>query len=174
MGPEGVPIEQGPLLASAASSATGRTVDGVECNSSEQVAYHVHTHVSVYVDGVLRPMPAGIGIVAPIAQQTPNGAFDAASQCYYWLHVHAQDGVIHIESPSTATYTLGQFFDIWGQPLDATHVGPATGTLTTYVDGRRFVGDPRTIALGSHVDIQIDVGTPAPAPEPVDWSRSGL
>jgi hypothetical protein len=174
MGPEGVPIEQGPLLASAASSATGRTVDGVECNSSEQVAYHVHTHVSVYVDGVLRPMPAGIGIVAPIAQQTPNGAFDAASQCYYWLHVHAQDGVIHIESPAGHTYVLGQFFDLWGQPLGPDQVGPATGRLTIWVDGRRYRGDPRSIPLGSHEDVQIDVGSPVVGPHAVRWSATAL
>ena len=76
MGPEAVPIEQGPVLASATGSAAGPPVDGVECNSSEQVAYHVHTHLSVYVDGVLRPIPAGIGIVSPVSEQTPQGVFD--------------------------------------------------------------------------------------------------
>ena len=47
IGSEGVPIEQGPVLASGSSSATGGTVDGVECNSSEQVANHVHAHLRV-------------------------------------------------------------------------------------------------------------------------------
>jgi len=51
-------------------------------------------------------------------------------------HVHAQDGIIHVESPTARTYTLGQFFGIWRQPLDAQQVGPARGTLTVFVNGR--------------------------------------
>ena len=174
LGPEGIPLEVGPLLAPASTSATGGTIDGVQCDTSEQVAYHVHTHLAVYVNGQARALPAGVGIVEPVAQPTAAGPFDEASRCYYWLHVHARDGVIHIESPTTAIYTLGQFFDIWGQPLGADQVGPDTGELTIYVDGKRFHGDPRSIVLGSHVDIQIDVGTPAPPPTTVDWSGSGL
>jgi hypothetical protein len=174
MGPEGIPLETGRLLAPASTSATGRTVDGIQCDAAEQVAYHVHTHLAVYVDGRLRPLPAGVGIVEPEAEATPAGAFDAASRCYYWLHVHAQDGVIHIESPTLATYTLGQFFAIWGQPLSADRVGPDRGPLAVFVDGRRVVGNPAAIPLGSHRDIQIDVGRPAPPPQPVDWSRSRL
>jgi hypothetical protein len=173
-GPEGVPLEEGPLLAPASTAATGQAVDGVQCNASEQVAYHVHTHLSVYVRGQLRPVPAGIGIVSPIAQSTPNGRFDGASQCYYWMHVHAQDGVIHIESPAGHSYTLGDFFDLWRQPLSASQVGPAKGALRVYVDGRRYGGDPRTIRLGSHVDIQIDVGTSTVAPLTVNWSSTSL
>jgi len=174
IGPENVPIEQGALLASGSSSATGGTVDGVECNSSEQVAYHVHTHLSVYVNGGLRPVPAGIGVVAPVVDHTPVGAFVHASQCYYWLHVHAQDGIIHIESPAGHSYVLGQFFDLWGQPLGLDQVGPASGPLTMWVDGVRYRGDPRLIPLGSHRDIQIDVGRPTIGPHVVRWSAASL
>jgi hypothetical protein len=164
----------GTPLAQPSGSVAGQTIDGVQCNASEQIAYHVHTHLSVYVDGVQRPVPAGIGMVAPIAQQTPDGAFDGASRCYYWLHVHAQDGVIHIESPVQQGYTLGDFFDLWGQPLSSNQVGPVTGTVTAYVDGTVYQGDPRAIPLGSHVDIQIDVGTPQVPPKGVDWATTSL
>ena len=174
LGPEGIPLETGPLLAPASTSAMGTTVDGIQCGASEQVAYHVHTHLAVYVNGQARALPAGVGIVEPVAQPTTAGPFDEASRCYFWLHVHARDGVIHIESPTTTTFTLGQFFDLWGQPLGVDQVGPETGVLTTYVDGELFHGNPRGIALGSHVDIQIDVGSPAPPPKTVDWSGSGL
>jgi hypothetical protein len=172
-GPEAVPLQKGTVLAPASTAATGRTVDGIQCNATEQVAFHVHAHLAVYVNGQLRPIPAGIGIVAPAAQSTPEGPFYAATRCYYWLHVHAQDGVIHIESPTKSTYTLGQFFAIWGQPLTRTSVGTATGNLTVYVNGKRYTGDPTGIPLGSREDIQISVGTPV-APQPVDWSKSQL
>jgi hypothetical protein len=173
-GPEGIALEQGQQLASAGSAATGQTVDGIQCDANEQVAYHVHAHLSIYVNGALRPIPAGIGIVTPVVQSTANGSFDSASRCYYWLHVHAQDGVIHVESPTTTTYTLGQFFAIWNQPLTADQVGPSTGTLTVFVNGVRYTGDPAAIPLKSHADIQIDVGTPTVAAQPVDWSKSQL
>ena len=172
-GPERIPLEAGPPLAPASTAATGQTVDGIECNSTEQAVYHVHTHLSVFVDGTARPVPAGIGIVLPLVQSTPNGAFLVASHCYYWLHVHAQDGVIHIESPTEQRYTLGQFFDLWQQPLSSTQVGPASGTVTAFVNGRRFAGDPRAIPLGSREVIQLDVGTPV-APVRVDWSPTSL
>jgi hypothetical protein len=90
------------------------------------------------------------------------------------LHVHAQDGVIHIESPAGHTYTLGNFFDLWGQPLTTSQVGPARGAVQVYVDGRRYRGNPRTVRLGSHVDIQIDVGTPTVPPRTVDWAATSL
>jgi hypothetical protein len=149
-------------------------VDAIQCDAGAQVVYHVHTHLSVFVDGVLRPLPAGVGIVSPVAVSTAHGPFYEANRCYYWLHVHAQDGVIHIESPSVRTYTLGQFFDVWRQPLTATQVGPVTGMLTVYVNGRRYGGDPASILLGSHEDIQIDVGTPIVPPKRIAWSGTGL
>jgi hypothetical protein len=173
-GPEGIPLEQGTLLAAASTSATGQPVDGVSCEASEQVVYHIHTHLAVYVDGRLRPLPAGVGIVEPVPQQSAHGAFDQASRCYYWLHVHAQDGIIHVESPTRATYTLGQFFAIWRQPLSRSQVGPARGAVTAYVDGKTFTGDPATIPLEEHEVVQLDVGTPAVAPQPVDWSHAQL
>lgn len=173
-GPEGIPLEEGSVLAPASTSATGQTVDGIQCNSNEQVVYHIHTHLAVYVDGQLRPIPPGIGIVTPVAQQTKQGAFYGASRCYYWLHVHAQDGVIHIEAPSQHTYSLGQFFAIWQQPLSRTQVGPASGTLTVYVNGKPYSGDPSNIPLRSHEDVQIDVGSPVVAPKSIDWSKSQL
>ncbi|MCU1494731.1 MAG: hypothetical protein JWO62_2495 [Acidimicrobiaceae bacterium] len=173
-GPEGVPIEVGQPLASTSTAATGSTVDGIQCNSTEQVVYHVHTHLSVYVNGVLRPLPAGVGIVYPVAQQTAEGPFYGATQCYYWLHVHAQDGVIHIESPTQRGYTLGDFFDIWNQPLTATQVGPARGKLTVFVDGRPYRGNPRDVQLGSHEDVQIDVGAPVVTARKVNWSQTQL
>jgi hypothetical protein len=170
-GPEGIPLQEGKVLAPGATPAGGATVDGIQCQASEQVAYHIHSHLTVYVDGVLRPLPAGIGIVQPVAQQTPNGPFYGATTCYYWLHVHAQDGVIHVESPSVHPYTLGQFFALWGQPLSATGIGSASGPLTVFVDGRPYQGDPAAIALGSHEDIQIDVGNPVVPPQKVTWAN---
>ena len=71
------------------------------------------------------------------------------------------DGVIHVESPSQRGYTLGQFFDIWGQPLSATQAGPVTGTVTAFYRGKPYTGsDLRAIPLTAHADIQPIGSTP--------------
>jgi len=173
-GPEGIPLETGPALAPISTSANGAPVDGIQCNAEEQVAYHIHSHLLVFLNGQPHSIPYGIGLVLPVIKNAARGAFAGASHCYYWLHVHASDGIIHIESPTQRTYTLGQLFALWRQPLSANAVGPATAAVTAYVDGTRFTGDPRTIPLKDHEDIQLDLGTPTPAPQNVNWTNAQL
>jgi hypothetical protein len=170
LGPEGIPIESGTVLTSASSAASGQTVDGIKCESTEQVAYHIHAHLAVFVNGSPRPIPLGIGVVSPQVSQ----GFAQASKCYYWLHTHVQDGVIHIESPTKAKYTLQNFFDEWHQPLSASQVAGAKGTVTAYLNGNKVTGDPGAIQLTSHAVIQLDVGSPSVPPRTVDWSTSTL
>jgi hypothetical protein len=174
MGAEGVPIEEGTLLAPVTTAATGATVDGIQCNTNEQVVYHIHTHLAVYDNGALRPLPPGIGIVEPEAEAGGGPPFYAASHCYYWLHVHTQDGIIHIEAPSEKTYTLGQFFAIWRQPLSSTQVATVHGKQTVYVNGKIYTGNPADITLASHEDIQIDVGSPTVSPQTINWAKTEL
>lgn len=162
----------GPVLAPLGSGPDGNPVDGVDCNTGEQLAYHIHAHLAVYVDGQPRTIPYGIGIKQPVAEQTSSGPFVAQGDCFYWIHVHDLSGVIHIESPTQRTYTLGQFFALWGQPLSPTQVGPASGTVTAFVNGSPYQGDPGSIPLDPHQMIQLDVGTPVP-PQPYQFP-SGL
>jgi hypothetical protein len=86
------------------------------------------------------------------------------------LHTHTPDGIIHVESPTMRSYTLGQFFAVWGQPLSLTNVAgakPRPGEHTTiWVDGNLYSGDPQKIELTSHLDVTIDVGSPAKKPVP--------
>ena len=69
----------------------------------------------------------GIGIPGSEVQQTSEGPVAVGGKCIYWLHTHAPDGVIHIESPFERVYTLGNLFDIWHQPLSKRQVGDAKG-----------------------------------------------
>lgn len=155
------------FLASVDSSAGGRPVDGIRCETMEEAVYHIHAHLAVYVQGEKRLIPAGIGIAPPrqVETQSDGTPFVAGGSCYYWLHSHTQDGIIHIESPVERTYTLGEYFDIWGQPLSPTQVGPARGTVIAYVNRQRYSGNPRDIPLTAHALIQLDVGTDTP-PQP--------
>src|SRR5262249_30253966 len=125
-GPEEVPIPAAKALAPPNALLLGQSVDGITCQPVEQLAYHIHAHLTIFVDGKERLIPYGIGIAPPRqVAQTPAGSFVTSGSCFAWLHTHANDGVIHIESPSAKTYTLGDFFDIWHQPLGRDRVGPA-------------------------------------------------
>ena len=172
-GPEGVPIPTGPALAATTSAATGQSVDGISCDTSEQTLFHIHAHLTILVDGAARQLPAGIGIPGAQAQGTPEGPFVSSGTCFYWLHTHAADGIIHIESPVQRTYTLGDFFDEWGEPLGPDQVGPDTGKVTAFYDGKHYEANPRDIPLHAHAQIQLDVGTPLVAPEHITFP-SGL
>jgi hypothetical protein len=163
VGPEAVPIPDASPLA-AGGPASSSTVDGIQCQGSEQVLFHIHAHLTVFVDGMPREIPYGIGIPGAQASATPAGPYVAAGSCFYWLHTHAADGIIHIESPVQRTFTLGNFFDIWGQDLTPARVGPLRGPVTALYNGRVFRGSPRDIPLTRHAQIQIDVGRPLVAP----------
>jgi hypothetical protein len=163
-GPEGVPVPHAPALAGGEPARAGSPVDGIRCQASEQVLFHIHAHLTVVVGGAARRIPFGIGIPAGHASPTPAGPFVGTGACLYWLHTHAADGIIHIESPVQRTYTLGNFFDVWGQRLGPTEVGPAMGRVTAFYDGRWFRGNPRDIPLSKHAQIQLDVGRPLVAP----------
>src|SRR5260221_490400 len=82
-------------------------------------------------------------------------------------------GVSGIESPVQRTYTLGSFFDEWGQLLGSAQVGPAQGHVTAIYNGQVYQGNPRGIPLTAHAQIQLEVGTPLVAPESITWP-SGL
>jgi hypothetical protein len=149
----------GALLLSAGAAAraevpTGQPVDGIHCDSMEGAVMHIHQHLTIYDHGKAFAVPADIGI--PVA-----------SSCLYWLHTHTPDGLIHVESPNMRSFNLGQFFDIWGQPLTPTNVAEIKvkkGQVRAYVNENLYKDNPRTIDLLEHSDIVLEVGPPYHVP----------
>jgi hypothetical protein len=170
---EAVPLEVGPSLGPASTTRTGR-VDGITCGPTEQLAYHVHAHVAVFDNGQLHALPAGIGIPGSITQQTSQGPVAAGGQCIYWLHTHTSDGIVHIESPTERIYTLGNFFDVWHQPLSADQIAGLHGHITAYLNGKAWTRSLRDIPLLPHGLIQLSIGQPAPPLQSINWSQTGL
>jgi hypothetical protein len=173
IGFEGVPLQQGPPLAPASTTQTGK-VDGITCGPTEQLAYHIHSHLAVFNNGTLHQLPAGVGIPGSHAQNTNQGPIAAGGQCIYWLHTHTTDGVIHVESPTKRIYTLGNFFDIWHQPLSPDQVASLHGAVTAFVNGKPWKKSPRDIPLLPHADIQLEMGRPSPPLMTIDWSQTQL
>ena len=174
LGSEGVPVPSAAALAGPGSTGSGPTaggkaIDGISCQTTEQTLFHIHVHLTIFVNGAARQIPAAIGIPGAQAQSTANGPFIGSGTCFYWLHTHAADGIIHIESPVHRTFTLGNFFDEWGQPLSTTQVGPATGTVAALYNGQVYQGNPRDIPLNAHAQIQLIVGKPLIAPDQITF-----
>ena len=172
LGLEGVPIPQVPVLAKPQSLKANQTVDGIKCEPSEKVAFHIHAHLAIFVGGNQRQVPFGIGIGPPWrGQNFSAGPFVTQGKCFAWLHTHTADGIIHEEAPTKRSFTLGQFFDLWGQKLSATQAGPAHGKVTALVGGKVWSGDPRAIPLADHALIQLVVGTPLVAQQKVGFAK---
>ncbi|HEX6537987.1 MAG TPA: hypothetical protein VF155_02255 [Candidatus Dormibacteraeota bacterium] len=160
--PTPAPTPTPPELASLAGAAGGSAVDGVTCDATPSTAHRTAVHLAIYVDGAARQVPPGIGVGPPLQTAATDAGPFVSGACYYWLNTRTGDGIVHVQPPAAATYTLGTLFDIWGQPLTATSAGPATGAVTVLVNGSRYSGDPRAVQLTQHAVIQINVGAAVP------------
>jgi hypothetical protein len=160
---------------------------GLELERAEQLAYHVHAHLDVFVDGRRVEVPAAIGIAIddpavkgfPSESGTDYGGIDpnvgCENPCISPLHTHSADGVLHTESAVPSPNTLGQFFTEWDVALDAGCVGdycaPET-TIEVFVNGEPYEGNVAEIELVDRREIAIVVGSP-PEEVPTDFDFVG-
>lgn len=98
-----------------------------------------------------------------MSRPTPLGAFASGGSWLYWLHTLAADGIIHVESPVDKTFPLGDFFDIFDVPLHSDAIGTSRGRVTVLLAGKVYLGDPRTIPLLPHAEIQLMIRKPLTA-----------
>ena len=157
----------------AASPSVQGSSAVIKCDAGEQNQVHYHVGIQVVLHGTNESnfLTPGAGIQG--GESTPS--------CLYWLHVHsANANTIHIESPASDSFTLGDWFKVWdtwasnsGQPheaLTSTQVGQyklQTGdSLKVYVDlndgkgPQLYEGDPTKIPLKAHEVITIVIGPP--------------
>ncbi len=107
------------------------TAAGVPLLPQEAFETHIHTQLTVTVNGAPLTVPASIGI----DQETNQIAA---------LHTHDDTGLIHVESPEKhAKYTLQQFLTVWGMPAGAdarctsfSANAPCTVTVTSKDSGK--------------------------------------
>lgn len=155
----GVLVVAAPHATSMASQAiqvpAGEPVGGISCDAMEGQRIHIHQHLVILDHGHEVAIP-------------PNVGQPAMKRCIYWLHTHTPDGVIHIEAPLDRSFTLGDFFKVWGQPLTKTAAATARAgkgtSLKVWVDGKAYTKDPAAIPLNAHTDIVIEAGPPFPPP----------
>jgi hypothetical protein len=154
---------------------------GLMPDTKEYLTYHVHARLDVFVDGHPVEIPGGIGIeiTDPAVQRFGATGFGGIPEegceqpCISPLHTHDVDGVIHIEAPSEARFTLGQFFVELAVRLDASCVDEFCTPdvpVAVFVDGQRQSRDPADIVLRDGQEIAIVIGTP---PEEIPDTFSG-
>jgi hypothetical protein len=81
------------------------------CLPNEALLFHIHPYVRIIINGENISIPAAIGIRNPIYANGVAGG--SSNSCFEPLHTHDSSGVIHIESGTNTTYTLGDFFKVW-------------------------------------------------------------
>ena len=125
------------------SAAAAREVADLRCTPRGRRTYGAHLEVFANRRDVV--VPAGIGVAPPRRRE---GAYVSGGRCRYPLRTVEPTGLIEVEEGRRLT--LGDFFDIWGQPLTR----------------RRVLGFP--VRPGSSVAVFVDGGNgegPAVGPD---------
>jgi hypothetical protein len=138
-------------------------IDSISCDTQEQVAYHIHAHLSIYINGTKSAVPQSVGIASD-------------GSCFYWLHTHDTTGVIHIESPTQKDYSLGNFFDVWEQRFSSSGYPAELASQSgwqVWIDGKPYSGDFRAIPLTAHKLITMAYNSPGVKPD-TSYAWNGL
>jgi hypothetical protein len=104
---------------------------------------------------------AGIGTRPP--RRISEGRISSAS-CYGELVTLDPTGLVLVRAGSHPV--LADLFRAWGQPLSsrrlASFSASARGSVSVFVDGRRWVGTPDEVPLRPHSEIVLEVGPHVP------------
>ena len=151
-------IGRGPnyeLPPSGPDAAAGRPVSGLACKRGRTTRFG--THLEVFANGLDVMVPAGVGVAPP---RRRTGAYVTGGRCEYPARTVEPTGLIEVDTGQKIT--LGQFFDLWGQPLSRRALlGFRAGqgrSVDAFVDGRGWREDPRAIPLSRHAAIVVEVG----------------
>jgi hypothetical protein len=146
-----------------ANGGQGQSFGQTDCVPYEWMSknYFVKPHISIFLDGNRLAVPRYIGLL---------------SGCIYEIHNHDMSGVFHVFGTAYKYHTLGDLFNIWGQPLTWTNVAGITGKpIAIYVENngvlRQQTGNPGDIELTDHASITIQIGTPLREIPTYDWSQ---
>jgi hypothetical protein len=134
---------------------------GITCAINEN--YHIHALLSIYRNGTRLALPDSIG---------------RGGGCTYEMHTHEGSGVLHIETDVPKTFTLGQWFALWGQTLGTDTAAGLAGPVRYYVIENekitKVTGNPADIVLAGHKEILVVTGTPPTTVPRYNWAGTGL
>ncbi|HYD93408.1 MAG TPA: hypothetical protein VEB18_03090 [Candidatus Paceibacterota bacterium] len=101
----------------------------------QNLAQHIHPNLFITVDGQPEPLPLNLGI---------------NESCMAEVHTHEEENRIHIESVTPKTFTLNDFFSVWGKGIEREGY-----TLNVLSDGDT-VEDPANLELRDGQRIELN------------------
>jgi hypothetical protein len=153
----GIQMNEAPWIPEMSHLRNRLEIIGLPALHEEGAALHAHQHLDLFIRGKAVSVPGMIGVNVPEQFISP-------------VHTHDGTGEIHIESPTVQTYTLGQFFDIWGVRLNSKCIGAycedGQNSIKVFVNGKAE-GDPRAVELRDHIEIVVTYGTDGELPKPI-------
>jgi hypothetical protein len=149
----GLLTTEAPWDANGAQSGARARVLGLP---AEGLVMHTHSNLQIFVHGKAETVPMNIGYTGSV--------FEA-------LHTHDTSGTVHMESSVARTFTLGDFFDVWGVRLTPSCLGAycngGENTLQVFVNGKEQLGDPTQIVMNDLDVIVVTYGNPTEVPNPI-------
>ena len=142
---------------------------GLPALSQEGSALHTHQHADIFIHGKQINLPKYIGVNDIDGFISP-------------IHTHDDINIIHVESPTIQTFTLGQFFDIWGLFFNDKCIGGyctdsnsnsnvnSDSKLQVFINGKEITSDLRNIKLTAYEEIVITYGTAKEVPSSIPSS----
>jgi hypothetical protein len=143
----------------------GSAIGSFTCNVNPPQTFQLHTHLSILVNNEPQTIPQYLG-----------AALSGNTHCFYTIHTHDSSGKVHVTPTAAGTFTLGQLFQIWGQPLTSTNVAGYTGLpVEIFVTDNGTVtkveeADWANIELKAHREITIGLGTTVAEIPNFTWS----
>jgi hypothetical protein len=135
-------------------------INGVSCDAGQNT-YHIHTHLTIYINAKRVTIPQNIGIASD-------------GSCIYWMHTNTNDGIIYTTAPQKLhNLALDNFLTIWHVGFSNLNFPPELTQSTgwkIFVNGQPFKGtvtSPLTteVPLASHDIVTLEYGSPDPKPD---------
>jgi len=124
---------------------------------------HMHVTLKIIINNERVTVPKEVGIDPALYKTHVLDKYVPKKLGVYPLHTHDTSGVIHIESTVIRTFTLGQFFDVWGETFSEDCImnkcNDQLNKVRMYVDGNE------SFEFGDHIFkdrevITIEYGSP--------------
>jgi len=134
-----------------------------EVTDNEPIIIHMHTTLKIVIHGEQLTIPKYIGIDPILYNSHILDKYGIKNPRTYPLHTHDTSGVIHIESTVIRTFTLGEFFDVWGETFNENCVmdkcSDKLNKVRMYLDGSESFEFREHVLKDGEV-ITIEYGSP--------------